>query len=120
MHFELSDSELQGIAQQVAELIRQEEDGFLDVRSAADFLSLTPKAVYQLVARQQLPCHKPAGRLLFDRAELRTWVKGAAHERNAIAPRNILSVRCAGQENAPASASTLPGPDTEVISLCRG
>ena len=51
------------------------DDGFLDVPRAAQYLSTTAKAIYALVERQQLPHNRAGGRLLFDRAELRAWVR---------------------------------------------
>jgi hypothetical protein len=74
---ELSESDVQEIAKEVCELLRQGREGFLDVAGAAAFLSLTPKAVYTLVSRGQIPSHKPAGRLLFCPDELREWVMGS-------------------------------------------
>lgn len=53
-----------------------EEDGFLDVAGAADFLSSTPPAIRSLVKRHAIPYYKtPAGRLLFDRGELDAWAR---------------------------------------------
>jgi len=74
---ELSQSDVRAIAKEVCELLRQEREGFLDVAGAAAYLSLTPKAVYRLVSRGRIPCHKPAGRLLFCPDELREWVSGS-------------------------------------------
>ena len=51
------------------------DDGFLDVPGAAQYLSTTAKAIYALVERRQLPHNRAGGRLLFDRAELRAWVR---------------------------------------------
>jgi excisionase family DNA binding protein len=56
---------------------RPADDGFLDTHGAAKYLGLTTrKAVYALVERGRLPYHRPAGRLLFDKGELRAWVAG--------------------------------------------
>jgi hypothetical protein len=74
---ELSESDVQAIAKEVCELLRQGREGFLDVAGAAAYLSLTPKAIYHLASRGQIPCHKPAGRLLFCPEELREWVRGS-------------------------------------------
>jgi len=50
-------------------------DGFLDVEGAAEFLSSTEAAIRSLVKRDAIPYYKtPAGRLLFDPADLRRWV----------------------------------------------
>jgi excisionase family DNA binding protein len=72
----LTTEQLERIAQRVALLISdQRDDGFLDVAGAARYLSTTPKAIYHLVERRQLPHHRAGGRLLFDPARLRGWVE---------------------------------------------
>jgi excisionase family DNA binding protein len=72
----LPPDQLEAFAQRVADLLRQgRDDGFLDVRGAAVYLSTTPKGVYHLVERRRLPHDRAGGRLLFDRAELRAWVE---------------------------------------------
>ena len=58
----------------VVENVDRADDGFLDADGAAEYLGLTRKAIYALVERGRLPYHRPAGRLLFDRRELRAWV----------------------------------------------
>lgn len=64
------------LVQRVVERLREARDeGFLDVRRAAEYLSTTPKAIYALVERQKLPHHRAGGRLLFDCRELRAWVE---------------------------------------------
>jgi excisionase family DNA binding protein len=68
--------EVEALANRVAELMRQgRDDGFLNVQSAARFLSTTPKSIYHLVERHQLPHHRAGGRLLFDPSDLRAWVE---------------------------------------------
>jgi excisionase family DNA binding protein len=50
-------------------------EGFLNVEGAAEYLASTPDAVRALVKSHRIPVHRtPAGRLLFDREELRRWV----------------------------------------------
>lgn len=69
--------DLPGFGEAVARVvdgIDRADDGFLDADGAAEYLGLTRKAVYALVERRRLPFHRPAGRLLFDRRELRAWV----------------------------------------------
>ena len=51
------------------------DDGFLDVPGAAQYLSTTAKAIYALVERHKLPHNRAGGRLLFDKSELRVWVR---------------------------------------------
>jgi excisionase family DNA binding protein len=71
--------DLPGFEEAVAHVVdaRQpaDDDGFLDARGAAEYLGLSRKAVHALVERGSLPHHKPGGRLLFDRRELRVWVE---------------------------------------------
>jgi excisionase family DNA binding protein len=68
--------QLDALAARVAELLEAgRDDGFLDADGAAEFLGLTRKALYHLLERRRLPHHRPAGRLLFDRAALRAWVE---------------------------------------------
>lgn len=49
--------------------------GYLGVEEAAAFLATTPKAVYALVSRREIPFRRLGRRLLFDRAELRAMVE---------------------------------------------
>jgi excisionase family DNA binding protein len=71
--------ELPGFREAVARVIEEADppadDGFLDSDGAAEYLGLTRKALYALVERRRIPFHRPAGRLLFDKAELRAWVE---------------------------------------------
>ena len=74
----LSAEFVEAIAERVAELIRENADeGFMDVECAARYLATTPKSIYHLVERRHLPHHRAGGRLLFDPAELRAWVRRA-------------------------------------------
>jgi excisionase family DNA binding protein len=50
------------------------DDGFLDVRGAADFLSCGVDRIYALVSAGRIPVHRDGRRLLFDRTALREWV----------------------------------------------
>jgi excisionase family DNA binding protein len=71
----LPPEELEALAQRIADVLEdRRDDGFLNANGAAEYLGLSRKAVYALVERRKLPHHRPAGRLLFDRAELRAWV----------------------------------------------
>ena len=75
--FTLSPDQLDALARRVADLLElARNDGFLDSAGAAEYLGLTRKAVYALVERGRLPHQRPAGRLLFDRRELRAWAAG--------------------------------------------
>jgi excisionase family DNA binding protein len=66
----------EAVTQVVDAVGRPADEGFLDTHGAAEYLGLSRKAVYALVERRRLPHHRPAGRLLFDRAELRAWAVG--------------------------------------------
>ena len=72
----LPPEQFEALARRVADALRNDrDDGFLDVRGAAEYLSTTPKAIYALVGRQKLPHSRAGGRLFFDRVELRAWVE---------------------------------------------
>jgi hypothetical protein len=63
------------LAARAAEIIAEQNAGFLDVKGAAAFLGgWSPKRIYNLVERGTIPFYKPHGRLLFDPRELREWV----------------------------------------------
>jgi excisionase family DNA binding protein len=70
----LSAEQLDALAERVADKLERRRDGYLDADAAADFLCCSRKAIYHLVERRRLPCHRVGGRLFFDRAELRAWV----------------------------------------------
>ena len=73
----LQPDQFEALAQRVAAVLAEgRDDGFLDAKGAAAYLGSSRKAIYALVERRKLPYYRPAGRLLFDRAELRTWVEG--------------------------------------------
>lgn len=71
----LPPEEIEALTRRVAEVLEDRRDeGFVDAAGAASYLGLSRKAVYALVERGKLPHYRPAGRLLFDTAELRKWV----------------------------------------------
>ena len=72
----LAPGQLELLGSRVADLLeRRRDDGFVDINGAAEFLSLSRRAVYRLVERDRLPHHRAGGRLLFDRRALRAWVE---------------------------------------------
>jgi excisionase family DNA binding protein len=72
----LTSEQEDALIQRVTERLQESRDeGFIDVPGAAQYLSTTAKAIYALVERQQLPHNRAGGRLLFDKAELRAWVR---------------------------------------------
>lgn len=50
---------------------------WLNLRQAAEYLSVTPRAIEAYVLKGKLRCYKPFGRLLFDLMELETVVKAS-------------------------------------------
>lgn len=78
-----SDLFVEALAERVAELVvarlpqpaTTEAEGFVRVEGAADFLGLTVPAVRMLQKRGEIPSHKVGKRVLYDRAELREWVR---------------------------------------------
>ena len=77
---------IEQIARRAAELLadrsgkaQPEEDGYLDVGGAAEFLSCPKSRIYSLASLGRIPHYHDGSRLLFDRAELREYVrKGGA------------------------------------------
>jgi excisionase family DNA binding protein len=70
---------IEQIAVRAAEIVAEREtpepDGFLDASGAADFLACGTSRIYSLVSAGRLPIHRDGSRLLFDRAELRAYVR---------------------------------------------
>jgi len=82
----LPDELLDAIAERVAALLagRQapaEADGYLDVAGAAEFLSCPRSRIYALVSARRIPFHKDSSRVLFERDELREWVRNGGGKR---------------------------------------
>jgi excisionase family DNA binding protein len=84
LSFEISDEFFDRIGKCVSALL---EDRFgaqpaewLTVAGAAGHLQTTEDGIRALVKRRRIPHYRgAAGRLLFDRAELDTWVRGESH-----------------------------------------
>jgi excisionase family DNA binding protein len=67
---------IEALAERAAEIVAEQNAGFLDAKGAAEFLGgCSVKRIYNLVERGAIPHHKPHGRLLFDPQELREWVE---------------------------------------------
>lgn len=81
LSFEIPEELVERIAERAAELAAERRDGgeadggFLDVRGAAEFLACSTSRVYTLVSSRRLPVHRDGSRLLFERAELREYVR---------------------------------------------
>jgi excisionase family DNA binding protein len=79
---QLPETLVDALAARAAEVIAEQNAGFLDVKGAAEFLGgWSRKRIYNLVERGAIPFYKPQGRLLFDPDELREWVMEAGHGR---------------------------------------
>lgn len=68
------------VAERAAEILAERqgentEPGFLGVEGAAAFLSCPKSRVYRLVSAGRVPHHRDGSRLLFDRDELRQFVR---------------------------------------------
>jgi excisionase family DNA binding protein len=86
LELELTDAQLAAIAEKAAELVaehleRHDRDGFLDVAGAAEFLACKPDRIYALKSAGRIPFYKDGSRLLFDREELREWVRNGGGKR---------------------------------------
>ena len=60
---------------------------YLDVKGAAIYLSRTPGAVYELVAKRQVPFRRHGAKLLFDREELDAYM----HQLEGVDVREAVS-----------------------------
>jgi excisionase family DNA binding protein len=76
---------LEALAEQLADLVASRiasalqhapsgEPAWLDVESAADYLSTSPEAIRSAIKRGRLPGRRPNGRVLFSREELDRYV----------------------------------------------
>jgi excisionase family DNA binding protein len=78
--FDIAEELIERIARRAAELLAGREpppveDGFLDVAGAAEFLACPKSRIYSLVSVGRIPHHRDGSRLLFDRGELREYVR---------------------------------------------
>jgi excisionase family DNA binding protein len=58
-----------------------EIEGFVDVDGAAEFLACSKSRIYALVSARRIPHHRDGSRLLFDRGELREYVRDGGARR---------------------------------------
>jgi excisionase family DNA binding protein len=80
----LPDELVEQIAARAAELVVErpaEPDGFLDVTGASKYLACRTSRIYSLVSAGRIPHHRDGSRLLFDRAELREYVRNGGAKR---------------------------------------
>ncbi|HEY1854072.1 MAG TPA: helix-turn-helix domain-containing protein [Solirubrobacterales bacterium] len=86
VRFDIGEELIEQIARRAAELLvdtarggEPEGDGYLDVNGAAAFLSCPKSRIYSLASLGRIPHYHDGSRLLFDRTELRDYVrKGGA------------------------------------------
>jgi excisionase family DNA binding protein len=78
---------LEQIAERAAELVAEHVDnsqatnGYLDVAGAAEFLACPASRIYALVSAKRIPHHRDGSRLLFDRCELRDYIRNGGAKR---------------------------------------
>jgi Helix-turn-helix domain len=67
----------EALIERIVERLQQSrDDGYLNASGAAEFLDLTPAALYARVGRGQIPYRRVGKRVFFNRAELRVWMEG--------------------------------------------
>jgi excisionase family DNA binding protein len=74
------------IAQRVAAILAEQlaapvDTGYTDVDGAAEFLACGKSRIYTMVSTGRLPHHRDGSRLLFDRGELRDYVRSGGAKR---------------------------------------
>jgi excisionase family DNA binding protein len=77
---DIAEELIERIARRAAELLAareppSNEEGFLDVAGAAEFLACAKSRIYSLVSVGRIPHYHDGSRLLFDRGELREYVR---------------------------------------------
>lgn len=82
---DIADEMVERIAERAAELLADRQSaaagGYLDVTGAAEFLACPKSRIYALVSARRLPHHHDGSRLLFDRDELREYVRSGGARR---------------------------------------
>ncbi len=53
---------------------KEDENDLLTIHEAAEFLKITPAALYTKVSRKEVPVNKPGKRLYFNKNELKEWI----------------------------------------------
>jgi excisionase family DNA binding protein len=75
---------LEAIAQRAAEILRagaQEEDHWMTVEEAAEYVRCPKGRLYEHVSRDVVPYERDGRRLLFRRSELDIWVRNGGAKR---------------------------------------
>jgi len=57
------------------------EAPMLTIQQVADLLKLSPKSVYRLAQKRELPCIKVGGSWRFPQKELRAWIAAKLREK---------------------------------------
>jgi excisionase family DNA binding protein len=75
-------------------LSRHSDHDIMTVRQCAEYLNITPGAIYAMVFRKNIPCSKRGKRLLFSRKALQFWMdeghKPTAEEIKQSAKEQLL------------------------------
>jgi excisionase family DNA binding protein len=73
---------LEALIEQIVEqkLRERDNDGYLNATQAAEFLGLTPQALYARVGRGQVPYKRNGRRVFFKRSELRAYIEDPLSE----------------------------------------
>jgi excisionase family DNA binding protein len=84
--FSLPPDAIEAIASRAAEIVLESEasadgGGYIDAAGAAAFLSCPISRIYSLVSAGRIPHHRDGSRLLFDRCELRAYVRAGGAKR---------------------------------------
>lgn len=78
------DELVEAVAERAAEIVLRRlpsSDGYLDVDGAAEFLACPKSRIYALTSSNRLPHYKDGSRLLFDRSEIREYVRNGGASR---------------------------------------
>ncbi len=78
---ELIDAIAERVAERLAADDQDNDDGYLDVGGAAEFLSCPTSRIYSLTSAGRLPHHKDGSRLLFAKGELRDYIANGGAKR---------------------------------------
>lgn len=85
LSIDLPDAILDAIAERVLQRLGDvsgiPDTGYLDVAAAAEFLACPSSRIYALVSAGRIPHYRDGSRLLFDRAELRSYVTNGGANR---------------------------------------
>jgi excisionase family DNA binding protein len=82
--FDVGPDALEALARRAAQLVKEgmaDRGGYIDVKGAAEFLACKPDRIYALVSAKRIPHHRDGSRLLFDRGELREYVRAGGAKR---------------------------------------